>query len=607
MKASLFGKFTCCAPLLLLPFLGGCTPAASSTPPAAANASAASNAVVVASAEAEPVAEIVSAPDPLPPEPAAPAPPDPDLASVAPDNGTPDLQLPTYIYPTSPLAQVIRLSQAGVDDSIIQAFIANSSGAFNLNSDKIIYLKDIGVPKDIVTAMMQRDQQLFQQLAASSQPVPQPAPPDTPTTETEPAPPPAEQPAPPPTTVTVNYFYDTLAPYGSWITVNGYGNCWRPSVCMYNPGWRPYCDHGRWIYTDCGWYWYSDYSWGWAPFHYGRWFQHPHWGWCWAPDTIWGPSWVTWRYSSGYCGWAPLPPFSAYQAGIGFFYRGGSVSIGFNWGLGENCYTFVPVQHFCDPYPRRHSLPPGQVTQIFNQTAVINNYGVRNHDHRFINRGIEPDRITAVTRTPIHPVSIRSSSAPPGRNPHVNPIGRNGSTLAASQPPRAGFPTITQPSQQTDNRSTLPGRSVRPSPGPGGATRSHQESGAIRVAPRSPAPPAYDRSPPAPNYGGHTYSPRQWQQSQPSPTPRSSPNNAGSPSFIAPSRPGPSGASGHAPHSAPAAGPAPQPPQHSQPAAPAPSAPRSSGQNQNQNSFGNSPGTWNGNAGGPGSGFGPRH
>ena len=31
-------------------------------------------------------------------------------------------------------------------------------------------------------------------------------------------------------------------------------------------------------------------------------------GWCWAPDTVWGPSWVTWRYSGDYCGWAPLPP-----------------------------------------------------------------------------------------------------------------------------------------------------------------------------------------------------------------------------------------------------------------------------------------------------------
>ena len=228
-------------------------------------------------------------------------------------------ELPPYIFPTSPLAQVVRLSQAGVDESIIQTFVANSSSTFNLDSDKIIYLRDIGLPNEIITAMMQRDQQLQQQMAATAQPAPQPAsPPDT-TTETPPPPsPPEDQSAAPPTEVTINYFYDTLAPYGYWVNVEGYGRCWRPSVVVYNPGWQPYCDHGHWVYTDCGWYWCSDYSWGWAPFHYGRWFQHPHWGWCWTPDTAWGPSWVTWRYSSGYCGWAPLPPFATYQAGRGF-------------------------------------------------------------------------------------------------------------------------------------------------------------------------------------------------------------------------------------------------------------------------------------------------
>ena len=155
------------------------------------------------------------------------------------------------------------------------------------------------------------------------------------------------------TEVTINYFYDTLAPYGSWVNVDGYGRCWRPSVMVYNPGWQPYCDHGHWVYTDCGWYWYSDYSWGWAPFHYGRWFQHPHWGWCWTPDTVWGPSWVTWRYSNGYCGWAPLPPFAVYQAGVGFFYRGTAVSLGFDWGLGMGLF------HVCShPVFLRSASPP---------------------------------------------------------------------------------------------------------------------------------------------------------------------------------------------------------------------------------------------------------
>ena len=90
----------------------------------------------------------------------------------------------------------------------------------------------------------------------------------------------------------MNYFYDTLAPYGGWVNFQGYGWCWRPTIVVYNTGWQPYCDNGHWVYTDCGWYWVSGYSWGWATFHYGRWFHNQRYGWCWRPDTTWSPSWV---------------------------------------------------------------------------------------------------------------------------------------------------------------------------------------------------------------------------------------------------------------------------------------------------------------------------
>ena len=66
----------------------------------------------------------------------------------------------------------------------------------------------------------------------------------------------------------VDVFYDSLSPYGTWVYVNGYGSCWRPTVVVANPGWQPYFDGGHWVYTDSGWYWMSDYSWGWAPLHW---------------------------------------------------------------------------------------------------------------------------------------------------------------------------------------------------------------------------------------------------------------------------------------------------------------------------------------------------
>ena len=108
---------------------------------------------------------------------------------VAPDyQSTPAAPLPT-IFPTSPLAQVIRMTQAGVDPGVIMTYITNSSSTFNLDSDKIIYASDAGVPSTMVTAMMQRDQFLQQQFdtAQAAQQAQQGQPP-----QPEETPPPAE-------------------------------------------------------------------------------------------------------------------------------------------------------------------------------------------------------------------------------------------------------------------------------------------------------------------------------------------------------------------------------------------------------------------------------
>ena len=520
------------------------------------------------------------------------------------NNTTAAAELPSFIYPTSPLAQVVRLSQAGVDQSVILTFIANSTSTFNLDSDKIIYLKDIGLPNELVTAMMQRDQQLQSQMAAA----PQPATPPAPAPET-----PAEPPAAPPTEVTINHFYDTLAPYGSWITVEGYGRCWRPSVVVYNPGWQPYCDHGRWIYSDCGWYWYSDYSWGWAPFHYGRWLQHPHWGWCWMPDTVWGPSWVTWRHSSDYCGWAPLPPFAVFRPGGGFFYRGAAVSVGFNWGLSLGCFTFVPTRYFCDPYPRRHCLPPPRVTQIFNQTTVINNFQVR--DHRHVNPGIDPGHITTATHVPIHPVTIQNGGPPPGgaapgHGPRGDHFSRDGGTLYVSHPPRTGFPAQNHPPQQNHNQTVPPGHQGQTPPAPG-TTRNPRQGGAIQVTPQPPSSPATHNNNPStpPNQNNRGYSPRQRELLPSQGTSRSGTLDPGASALTPPSHSSQSGVIESGRRNAPAAAPATTPPQHNSPASPPPasSSPRSSEHNSSQNRSDNNSGGGSGSGSVGGRDSGPRH
>jgi hypothetical protein len=350
--------------------------------------------------------------------------------------------------------------------------------------------------------MMQRDQQLQQQFAATqaapqaqqTAPAPAAPPPETtPSNVTDVTPPPApDQP------VTVNYFYNTLAPYGSWVIVGGYGRCWRPTACVYNSGWQPYCDNGHWVYSDCGWYWASSYAWG-ATFHYGRWFRDASVGWCWYPDTVWAPSWVTWRYSNNYCGWAPLPPRTTYQAGVGIVYNGGTVSVGFNFGLGANCFTFVPTPYFCNPHPRNYCVAPAQVTQVYNNTTVINNYNINNRT--IVNHGIAVENIAAASRTPIRPVPVhqvntgfnhgwqRQSFDRPGYGSDANhPVHSRdfGSPLRSPGSSQSYSP---QPNQNGMAYQAAPPRTAgvpnQPSP------QRHNE---IAMAPQHPMPPADDHS-----------------------------------------------------------------------------------------------------------------
>src|SRR5260221_11418636 len=65
--------------------------------------------------------------------------------------------LPDNINPTPALAEVIRFTESGVDESVMLAYITNSENSFNLGADEIIYLNDIGIPAPIVRAMLQHD------------------------------------------------------------------------------------------------------------------------------------------------------------------------------------------------------------------------------------------------------------------------------------------------------------------------------------------------------------------------------------------------------------------------------------------------------------------
>ncbi len=300
--------------------------------------------------------------------------------------------LPAAFDPDAPAGQLVRLLQAGVDQGVILAYIRNTPRFFELDAESIIYLTDLGTSAEVIEAVIEHDQQLFEAGTAAGE------------AEELAAIDPAED---EPDDVTVETLQDALSPYGTWVQVEGYGRCWRPAVVVYDRDWRPYSDNGQWVYTDRGWYWKSNYSWGWAAFHYGRWFEDARYGWCWWPDTAWAPSWVHWRYNSSYCGWAPLPPHTAYRSGVGLVYRGRSVSAGFDFYLTDSAFTFVSARNFCAPNLRLHRLGRQQVPVVFRKTRSHHRIKADPRRHGLVNYGIPPAHIRTATRRNLTPVTVQ--------------------------------------------------------------------------------------------------------------------------------------------------------------------------------------------------------
>ena len=451
--------------------------------------------------------------------PEAPVPGAPEQAQAA---------VPVNLSPGA--AEVVRLAGSGVGDDVVLAYIQNSQATFNLSADDVLYLKDIGLTPQVTSAMLSHDSTLRGQpqqyapaatapaappgtapLTSNWQP---PAAPAAPAPEVTPVP----ATAPPPAYVTsapadVGYFYNGLSPYGSWVSLEGYGWCWQPRTVVISHGWRPYCDGGHWVYTVAGWFWQSDYSWGWAPFHYGRWYQHPRCGWVWTPDRVWGPAWVTWRSGGDACGWAPLPPHADFDMRLGWRFNGVRVGANFDFGLGVGAFAFVSFGDFCNHDLGHRRLPPERVTTIYRQTTIINNYEV--HNNTIMHRGIPIERVSAASRVPVPRATIRDLPAGSARMPSRDAAVVYRPELKAPARP------VRMAAQKLDERHPV----IQPAPlapvrtGPP-ATINRSGSAPV-AAPRRPAVEAPKASPWS--SGAKPASPPQYQpaprNSQPTPTP----------------------------------------------------------------------------------------
>ena len=303
--------------------------------------------------------------------------------------------------------EVLKLTQAHMSDDIILAYIRNSGAAYNLSADDILYLNSQGVSQAVLSGLLKATQAPLPASAPIAAPAPAPIP--TPAPPVNVPPPVLAQPATPPpvvaaaneaplpgSEVTLGYFQAQLAPYGGWVTVPGYGLCWRPSIQDATPGWRPYFNGGHWDYTDDGWYWKSDYPWGECVFHYGRWTLDGRYGWVWMPGYHWAPAWVCWRNceSEGYCGWAPLPPGARFDAGAGLIWNG-HAAVDVDFGLGSEAFVFVPFNRFWEHDYRAFLAPTWRLPLLFRRSFLANGY--RFAGGRFVVDGIGRERIGLLT------------------------------------------------------------------------------------------------------------------------------------------------------------------------------------------------------------------
>jgi hypothetical protein len=113
-------------------------------------------------------------------EPGKPAPPGqqpaPQPAASAPAGMLPEKRSPGRLQVSAWLAEVVKLAQAGIDESVMLSYVENA-GTFNIGADQLIYIRDLNVPNSVIFAMLQHDSELaagLKQVTASTVPSSQP-------------------------------------------------------------------------------------------------------------------------------------------------------------------------------------------------------------------------------------------------------------------------------------------------------------------------------------------------------------------------------------------------------------------------------------------------
>ena len=160
--------------------------------------------------------------------------------------------------------------------------------------------------------------------------------------------------------ISFGVFYESLGPFGEWITVDDGVYAWRPWNVA--EGWRPYWN-GRWMWTADGWYWDSDEPWAWATYHYGRWYYDDYYGWIWTPGYDWAPAWVEWRYGGDHVGWAPLGPYAVFNIHFG-------ISYAHHWVTPYHYWSFIDCRHIMHHHVHQYIYRTDHNTRFIGRTRT---------------------------------------------------------------------------------------------------------------------------------------------------------------------------------------------------------------------------------------------
>lgn len=100
-------------------------------------------------------------------------------------------------YLSAGLPEIVKMHKAGVDASVLLAFVQNSPTAYHPSAKEIIYLRDQGLSSEIISAMLRRGGELRERAAeAAREERSRATPPPAPAAPATPAPPQAAAPAP---------------------------------------------------------------------------------------------------------------------------------------------------------------------------------------------------------------------------------------------------------------------------------------------------------------------------------------------------------------------------------------------------------------------------